>query len=160
MGYACPVCESPQVDGRHLANHVAFTALTGDDAHERWLAETVPGWGEMGENELADVVLAHATETEVADGFDDEGGTAPAVDRQEVPSPDLDGDAASILAEAREYTRQMAGGADGDTGGGEGSDAEGEGGDGEDEAGDAEGEGTDGGDGSEDGDANTADEIE
>jgi hypothetical protein len=146
MGYACPVCESPQVDGRHLANHVAFTALTGDDAHERWLAETVPGWGEMGENELADALLAHATETEVADGFDDQGGTAPAVDRQGVPSPDLDGDAASILAEAREYTRHMAGGADGDTGGGE--------------AGDAEGEGTDGGDGSEDGDANTADEIE
>ena len=65
MGYACPVCETPQADAHHLANHLAFTALLGDDDHEAWLDEHTPGWDEAGEDELAERVLAEAKEVEV-----------------------------------------------------------------------------------------------
>ncbi|MFB6196643.1 MAG: DUF5810 domain-containing protein, partial [Halobacteriaceae archaeon] len=27
MGYLCPICEEPQVDPEHLANHMAFSAI-------------------------------------------------------------------------------------------------------------------------------------
>ena len=37
MGYACPVCEIPHQDATHLANHLAFTAMTHGDDHEAWL---------------------------------------------------------------------------------------------------------------------------
>jgi hypothetical protein len=107
MGYACPVCGSPQVDAIHLANHVAFTALTGDDEHEEWLDEHVPEWGERGDEELAEAVLAHAAETDVADAFDEDGATPSKVGRKRADVPALDDDAADVLAEAREFTRQM-----------------------------------------------------
>lgn len=64
MGYACPVCGHPQADEEHLANHLAFTALLGDDEHESWLAEHAPGWDEAGAAELADRVLDHTEEVE------------------------------------------------------------------------------------------------
>ena len=79
MGYACPVCGDPQADGSHLANHLAFTAMLGDDGHEEWLDDHVPGWGDMGEAALAEVVVDHAPETafpqvfeDTADGLDDD----------------------------------------------------------------------------------------
>ncbi len=74
MGYACPVCSDPQADAGHLANHLAFTALLGDDAHEAWLEEHAPGWSEMGERELATVVSERVEETEFPQMFDDTVG--------------------------------------------------------------------------------------
>lgn len=53
MGYACPVCDDPQADIGHLANHLGFTAMLHDDGHGDWLDEHVPGWDEYGEAELA-----------------------------------------------------------------------------------------------------------
>jgi hypothetical protein len=41
MGYACPVCETPQQDAAHLADHLAFTAIVHTDDHESWLEDTL-----------------------------------------------------------------------------------------------------------------------
>ena len=67
MGYACPVCDEPQVDARHLANHLAFTALLGDDDHEAWLEEHAPGWDQEDDEGLAELVVEHATEVDLPD---------------------------------------------------------------------------------------------
>lgn len=77
MGYACPVCGTPQADATHLANHLAFTALIRNDDHEAWLDDHVPGWGERGEAELAEAVVEYAKEEEFPQLFEDtvnEGG--------------------------------------------------------------------------------------
>jgi len=74
MGFACPVCSDPQADGGHLADHLAFTAMLGDQAHEAWLDEYAPGWAETGEAELADVVVDHVEETEFPQVFEDTAG--------------------------------------------------------------------------------------
>ena len=71
MGYACPVCETPHPDAEHLANHLAFTALLGDDDHEAWLESQFPEWEEAGERELADRVEEHAKEVEYPQVFED-----------------------------------------------------------------------------------------
>lgn len=121
MGYACPVCETPQMDARHLANHLAFTALLGDDDHEQWLDEEVPGWESEGEAELAERVAPRApdrefpqvfedTVSERADESDDQraGGLFDDGDeplrgrRQTAPSDTVE----SVLAEARELTER------------------------------------------------------
>jgi hypothetical protein len=60
MGYACPVCETPQADATHLANHVAFTALVRGGDHESWLDECCPGWESDGEAELGERVVEYA----------------------------------------------------------------------------------------------------
>jgi hypothetical protein len=76
MGYECPVCETPQADARHLANHLAFTAVLGNEAHESWLDEHAPGWSDAGEAELAPRVAEHASEVEFEQVFEDAtGGT-------------------------------------------------------------------------------------
>lgn len=74
MGYACPVCGVPQRDGEHLANHLAFTAMLREDAHETWLDEHVSGWGEETPAELAERVTEHAEETEYDEVFEDTTG--------------------------------------------------------------------------------------
>ncbi|WP_435180341.1 DUF5810 domain-containing protein [Halorussus sp. AFM4] len=74
MGYACPVCETPQSDAEHLANHLAFTAMLGDDDHEAWLDDHAPGWQEQGERELAARVEEHAKEVGFPQVFDDTTG--------------------------------------------------------------------------------------
>lgn len=74
MGYACPVCGDPQADARHLANHMAFTAMLGREDHERWLAAHAPGWADEGERELADRVAEHAAEAEYPQVFEDTTG--------------------------------------------------------------------------------------
>ncbi|WP_160134921.1 DUF5810 domain-containing protein [Halococcus salsus] len=132
MGYACPVCETPQADAHHLANHLAFTALLGDDDHEAWLDEHTPGWDEAGEDELAERVLAEAKEVEFpqvfedttddhdhnhdhhdhdeprpGELFDDEppmaGGRGP--DEGRGPGGEVDPETAEALRKARELTR-------------------------------------------------------
>lgn len=65
MGYACPVCSAPQVDAKHLADHLAFTALLGDEDHETWLEEHAPGWEQEDDAGLAERVLAEAEEIDL-----------------------------------------------------------------------------------------------
>jgi len=60
MGYACPVCETPQVDAKHLANHLAFTALLGDADHETWLDEHAPEWEQADDEALAERIVEDA----------------------------------------------------------------------------------------------------
>lgn len=74
MGYECPVCATPQADARHLANHMAFTAVLGDEDHEAWLDDHAPGWADSGEAELAPRVAEHAPEGEFAQAFEDTAG--------------------------------------------------------------------------------------
>jgi len=70
-GYACPVCDTPQRDAEHLANHVAFTAMLRAEEHETWLDEHVPGWSNAGPDELADRVVEYADEAEYREVFED-----------------------------------------------------------------------------------------
>mgnify|MGYP000342022236 CR=1 FL=1 len=114
MGYACPVCETPQRDGEHLANHLAFTAMLHGDAHEQWLDDHAPDWSEQGAAELAPVAVDHAEEvpheTVFEDTTDDHAHDAPSTASVETEALDpatLDGDASRILAEAREMTQAM-----------------------------------------------------
>lgn len=74
MGYACPVCDDPQADARHLANHLAFTAMLGREDHEAWLDEHTPGWEDEGEHELADRVASQADEADYPQVFEDTTG--------------------------------------------------------------------------------------
>jgi len=71
MGFACPVCETPQQDAAHLANHLAFTAMVNEDEHETWLDEHVPGWETHGESDLAPKVAELADEAEYDQVFED-----------------------------------------------------------------------------------------
>ncbi|QCJ45713.1 DUF5810 domain-containing protein [Haloprofundus sp. MHR1] len=75
MGYACPVCDVPQRDAEHLANHLAFTAMLRHEEHEAWLDEQIPNWSERGPKELAGVVPDHAEETEYDEVFEDTVGS-------------------------------------------------------------------------------------
>jgi hypothetical protein len=117
MGYACPVCETPQRDGKHLANHLAFTAMLRHEEHEAWLDEHVEGWSSLSPPELAEAVVPHAEETEYEEVFEDtveghdhgrehdhsmSGGAAGATGAGQ-----LDAEAQQILTEARELTRRM-----------------------------------------------------
>jgi len=111
MGYACPVCEIPQPDAEHLANHLAFTALLGDGDHEAWLDETVPDWGECDPAGLGAAVVEHAPEAEDPRVFEDTTGdghaTHPdAADAARVRG-ELDTEAERVLREAREMTERM-----------------------------------------------------
>lgn len=135
MGYACPVCEVPQRDAEHLANHLAFTAMLHADDHEAWLDDRVPEWDELSPPELADRVAPHAPETAYESVFEDtvhdHGGAEhdePASERggalfdqthggrtiredHSVPGTDgdrpLDDDEERILKEARRLTEAM-----------------------------------------------------
>jgi len=115
MGYACPVCETPQRDGEHLANHLAFTAMLHGDAHESWLDDHAEGWREAGAAELAPVAVDHAEEVAHETVFEDTTGggghhhdhASPPVDPSTADAASLDGDASRILADAREMTRAM-----------------------------------------------------
>ena len=124
MGYACPVCETPQADARHLANHLAFTALLGDDDHEAWLDEHVPEWEQAGETALAERVVENAAEVEFPQVFEDTTGHDH--DHGDEPRPgdlfeeesrsqprglsssnqDLDTETAEAIERARELTRE------------------------------------------------------
>jgi len=71
MGYACPVCDTPQRDGEHLAHHLAFTAMLHGGDHEDWLDERVPDWGDREPAELAAEVTPHAEDAEYDEVFED-----------------------------------------------------------------------------------------
>jgi hypothetical protein len=113
MGYRCPVCDDPQPDGEHLANHVAFTGLLGDDDHEKWLDETVPSWSEMDPDSLSDVLIEEVPEVDLGD-IETDAARPPG--RPEIDSharrtgdQEVDPETAAALEEARELTRQMEG---------------------------------------------------
>jgi len=131
MGYACPVCEAPQADGEHLANHLAFTAMLGREDHESWLDEHAPDWEESDPEALAEAVVDSVPETEFPQIFDDtttdhDGRDHGGHDHQHAAAPDetpfeqelahqtrgagrgdLTGDTQDVMAEAREMTEQM-----------------------------------------------------
>ncbi|EMA50574.1 DUF5810 domain-containing protein [Halococcus thailandensis] len=117
MGYACPVCETPQADARHLANHLAFTALLGDDDHESWLDEHAPGWEQSGEDELAKRVEEGAAEVEFPQVFedttghdhhhDDEPRPGELFDEQPTRGPSNEGSLDAETAAAVEQARAM-----------------------------------------------------
>jgi hypothetical protein len=137
MGYACPVCESAQADAAHLANHLAFTAMLGDDEHEAWLDERVPDWADRSPATLGPDVAQYAPERELegaaaesgngeqserhhgsghSHGSGTEAGGAPRFEselaRQGGYGRDAgtaDGEVDRVLAEARDLTEQMAG---------------------------------------------------
>ena len=121
MGYACPVCEAPQADGEHLANHLAITAMMGREDHEAWLDEHAPDWVESTPSELAKAVVEHVPETEfpqlfadTTDGHDHQHGGGQPPFEQELAGQtaqggrgDLTDETRNILAEAREMTEAM-----------------------------------------------------
>lgn len=115
MGYACPVCEIPQQDETHLANHLAFSAMLGNEDHEGWLDEHVPGWGEMDAETLGERAATFASEEEFETVFEDtigghdhgdpgrlEDAVPPQRGRQA-----MGGEASEILAEAEAMTSEM-----------------------------------------------------
>ncbi|MGM0448812.1 MAG: DUF5810 domain-containing protein [Methanobacteriota archaeon] len=71
MGYACPVCDTPQRDGEHLAHHLAFTAMLHGGDHESWLDERVADWSGREPTDLAAEVTPHATGAEYEEVFED-----------------------------------------------------------------------------------------
>jgi len=131
MGYACPVCSTPQADQRHLADHLAVTAMVHGDDHEEWLDEHVPDWSSMGPADLGPLVAEHAIEPEYDAVFEDttdghDGGPDPHdhrgvsgdrledhLAREGHRGPggrgDLTDEQRAILEAAREMTREMRG---------------------------------------------------
>ncbi|PSQ40891.1 hypothetical protein BRD10_01415 [Halobacteriales archaeon SW_12_71_31] len=75
MGYECPVCATPQADRRHLADHLAVTAMTHDGDHADWLDEHVPDWSEHSPQELGATVADHAPTAEYDRVFEDTVGS-------------------------------------------------------------------------------------
>jgi hypothetical protein len=113
MGYACPVCDDPQADEEHLANHLAFTGMLTDEAHEAWLNEHAPGWEQMNPEQLAGEIVDDVPEKEFPQVFEDttddrqhdhsHGGTRP----QHQPGGPSDEEVQEIMDEARELTEEM-----------------------------------------------------
>lgn len=131
MGYSCPVCETPQHDSEHLANHLAMTAMLHEDDHEAWLDDHVEEWAELTPPELGGRVVEAAEQVdydeaavEAADIPEDRRGepgehghehehdvptqSPPADEEPTVQSvtDDLDIETEAILEEAREMTRE------------------------------------------------------
>ena len=139
MGFACPVCEIPHQDATHLANHLAFTAMTHGDDHEAWLDDHVPAWSGYGEADLASEVADLAPEAEYDRIFEDtvggrggghhergngRGGAPAGVDPEAAAvagQGELDDAARAVLEEARGLTAEML---DGDEAAGEREDAD------------------------------------
>jgi hypothetical protein len=118
MGYACPVCDAPQRDETHLANHLALQAIVHSDDHETWLDEHAPDWASMNADGLGPVVAEVAEEREFDEVFEDtvdrSHGHDHGFDEQTPPQfggrggrESLSGDAARILEEATELTQEM-----------------------------------------------------
>lgn len=115
MGYSCPVCSDPQADGVHLANHLAITALTRGGGHEEFLDETTPGWRELSEEELAELIVEEAEEADYPQVFEDTtGGHDHSHDHEtgaesvpvETDMPDGDEQTEEVLKQAMELTQK------------------------------------------------------
>jgi hypothetical protein len=133
MAYRCPVCDNPETDAEHLANHLAFTAVIRGDGHESWLDEHVPDWGDDDPESLAPKVAEAVPEVEVPEFDDDDashdhggrledelaqqsghrgpgaGGMGDSAGASAGGHGDLTGDAAGVMEEARELTERMYG---------------------------------------------------
>lgn len=121
MGYRCPVCEAPQLDGEHLANHLAFTAMIRSEEHEAWLDDHVPGWTERRPAELAEDVTPHVPDADLPEELEEaathdhaptnERGRKAYSERQrelrDREREELTGEAAEVMADARAMTREM-----------------------------------------------------
>ncbi|KAB1193176.1 hypothetical protein GJR96_06845 [Haloferax sp. MBLA0076] len=114
MGYACPVCDAPQRDETHLANHLALQAIVHSDDHETWLDDHAPEWASMNAEGLGPVVAEHADEHEFDEVFEDTVDRGHGHDhthgyeqQQFGGGQSLSGDAARILDEAKDLTRKM-----------------------------------------------------
>lgn len=113
MGYACPVCDIPQQDETHLANHLAFSAMLDHADHEEWLDEHVPDWEEMEPETLGERVSPFASEEEFPRMFEDTTVDHDHPPRFEESIPTQRGrqavgtDTSEILAEAEAMTREM-----------------------------------------------------
>jgi hypothetical protein len=114
MGYICPICEIPQQDETHLANHLAFAAMLGNADHEEWLDEYVPEWEEMGPERLGERVSTFAPEQEFETVFEDTTPRShdhPTRFEESVPRQRgrqaMGGDVGDVLAEAEAMTREM-----------------------------------------------------
>lgn len=125
MGFACPVCETPQADLEHLANHLAITAMLGRDDHAAWLDDHDPEWADRSPEALGAAIEddVEAVETESTTGetsgerahdhdeprpgdlFDDESGTG--IEHSGRERGAANGEASQILEEAREMTERM-----------------------------------------------------
>lgn len=117
VGYACPVCATPQIDGEHLANHLAFTALLGDASHETWLDDHVPDWESTDPETLARWVVSDAPAADFPQVFEDtvsESGdgadSQPPVPRRSARATDAT--VAEVMARARELTARRYGSED------------------------------------------------
>jgi hypothetical protein len=113
MGYACPICGADQPDGEHLANHVAFTAMTRGGEHESWLDDAVPDWPDRNPETLAPDLVPHAPEIET-DVVTDEGAHPAGLEGElgqhgGYGRDNLSGDDQAILEEAADLTRRMYG---------------------------------------------------
>lgn len=108
MGYACPVCGTPQADGEHLADHLAITAIARGGDHEAWLDEHVADWADRDAAALAELVVEHAPDADYPQVFEDTtaDGLDPADVERLAADADLDADAAEIVERARELTRR------------------------------------------------------
>ncbi len=111
MGYACPVCDAPQQDAEHLANHLAFTAMLRNEDHETWLDDAVPGWAQETPESLGDRVAEFAAETEFDGVFEDttDGHHPPVSDPGRYAQgggQSLDATAREILRDAQALTRE------------------------------------------------------
>jgi hypothetical protein len=123
MGYRCPVCDEPQLDGVQLANHLAFTAMIRSETHEEWLDEHVTDWRELRPEGLAEEVTSHVPEEDLPGELEaaandyhervpdrERGEGAYSERRRETPNLDrgeLSDEAADVMAEARAMTRKM-----------------------------------------------------
>ena len=129
MGFACPVCSTPQRDGEHLAHHLAFTAIIHGADHEAWLDEHVPEWGSFGPTELAKAATPYAEEAVYRDVFEDTASRGrPRLEHQSVKTPvshhggsamtenkygtltsagDAEPNVDAVIRKAKELTQQM-----------------------------------------------------
>ena len=100
MGYECPVCSTPQADARHLANHMAMTAMLGREDHADWLDEHTVGG--LAESEDPEDPLEERGGALFDDGHDHGHGPNEGIDVE-----NLDPEARAAIEEAREMTEAM-----------------------------------------------------
>jgi len=106
MGFDCPVCGEPLFDEEHLANHLAFAAVAGEQRHEAWLDEHAPDWGEQGPDALGPRVVEHAERNDLERPPELQGRPRPGTVGTDAAST-ADSEVREVLAEARELTRRM-----------------------------------------------------